>query len=446
MQNPDIYKELTKHCPNGFRINEIIKFAYPFRRIRVKVTANKSPEKSLQHIYSSILRTIDAGFDTEKEICRFLGLSPEDFILRELYFLREKGLSDLISDKWKVTEQGQEFIKNNDILKVIEEDDFEFLIDAKTEKVLEYEEKLFSNVTEDKKLKPTIKYNHKDESILNNKDEQLRDLYKKLNQNHAYLIDIVRNKIQFDALEYSDFLLIEYIPYENRKNELEPFIEIRKTDNDYHIEKWLTNNLKLKYPDIIYQLTSSERDKAVDIEFEQVTEIQTTNETTTTLTIWETQQQFEKALHETKEKILIESPWIKKATEQYIPAFEKLLKDKKTLIILFGIEEKDEHHISTLNKLEDLQKKNTDNFKLIYLPKHFREKGLIKMTGTHRKLLIKDNDYYIAGSFNFLSFNKKEGEKVANEESIIIRNNVIDKWKQVINEYKLNDKNLHNIL
>ena len=137
MQNPDIYKELTKHCPNGFRINEIIKFAYPFRRIRVKVTANKSPEKSLQHIYSSILRTIDAGFDTEKEICRFLGLSPEDFILRELYFLREKGLSDLISDKWKVTEQGQEFIKNNDILKVIEEDDFEFLIDAKTEKVLE---------------------------------------------------------------------------------------------------------------------------------------------------------------------------------------------------------------------------------------------------------------------------------------------------------------------
>ncbi len=138
MQNQDIYKELTKHCPNGFRINEIIKFAYPFRRIRVKVTANKSPEKSLQHIYSSILRTIDAGFETEKEICRFLGLNPEDFILRELYFLREKGLSDLISDKWNVTEQGQEFIKNNDILKVIEEDDFEFLIDARTEKILEY--------------------------------------------------------------------------------------------------------------------------------------------------------------------------------------------------------------------------------------------------------------------------------------------------------------------
>jgi hypothetical protein len=439
MQNQHIYKELTKHCPNGFRINEIIKFAYPFRRIRVKVTANKSPEKSLQHIYSSILQTIDAGFESEKEICRFLGLNPEDFILRELYFLREKGLSDLISDKWKVTEQGQEFIKNNDILKVIEEDDFEFLIDAKTEKVLEYEEKLFSNVSEDKKLKPTIKYNHKDESILNNKDEQLRDLYKKLNQNHAYLIDIVRNKIQFDALEFSDFLLIEYIPYENRKNELEPFIEIRKIDNDYHIEKWLTNNLKLEYPDIIYQLTSSERDKAVDIEFEQVDEIQIVDETKTTLTIWETQQQFEKALHDTKEKILIESPWIKKATDQYIPAFEKLLKDKKTLIILYGIDEKDEHHEGVLNKLRRLETDYPNYFFRVHLPTHFQNVRL-NLTGTHRKLIIKDNDYYIIGSFNFLSFNKREGEKVANEESIIIRTNVADKWKQVINEYKIGIK------
>lgn len=235
-------------------------------------------------------------------------------------------------------------------------------------------------------------------------------------------------------------MLIEYIPYENRKNELEPFIQIRRTNNDYQFEKWLTDNLKLEYPDIIYQLTSSERDKAVDIEFEQVKEVTTVDETKTTLTIWETQQQFEKALHETKEKILIESPWIKKATEQYIPAFEKLLKDKKTLIVLFGIEEKDEHHKPTLDKLEDLQNKYSNNLYLIYLPNHFRQKGMFNMTGTHRKLLIKDNDYYIAGSFNFLSFNKKEGEKVANEESIIIRTNVADKWKQVINEYKIEMK------
>jgi hypothetical protein len=42
------------------------------------------------------------------------------------------------------------------------------------------------------------------------------------------------------------------------------------------------------------------------------------------------------------------------------------------------------------------------------------------LTGTHRKLVIKDNDYYIQGSFNFLSFGKNERQQVANEESLLV--------------------------
>ena len=61
------------------------------------------------------------------------------------------------------------------------------------------------------------------------------------------------------------------------------------------------------------------------------------------------------------------------------------------------------------------------------------------MTGTHRKLIIKDNDYYIQGSFNFLSFNKEKGQKIANEESIIIPQNVETKWKNVLKEYGINN-------
>ena len=135
-----LYKQLNKHCPSGFRINEIIQFGYPFRRLKIKITANKTPEKSLQHIYSAILRTVNAGFSSEKELCQFLGLHPEDFLLKELYYLREKGMLDLINNKWIVTETGNEFIKNNDILRVIEEDEFEFLVDARKNTVLEYSE------------------------------------------------------------------------------------------------------------------------------------------------------------------------------------------------------------------------------------------------------------------------------------------------------------------
>jgi agmatine/peptidylarginine deiminase len=89
------------------------------------------------------------------------------------------------------------------------------------------------------------------------------------------------------------------------------------------------------------------------------------------------------------------------------------------LVILYGISEKDEHDIQTLKKeLEELQQQHKDNFKLIHLPITFRENSDSKLTGTHRKLVIKDNDFYIAGSFNFLSFGKNEKQQVANEESI----------------------------
>lgn len=453
MEN-QLYNQLKKHCPTGYRINEIIRFGYPFRRLKIKITANKSPEKSLQQIYSAILRTINAGFSSEKELCNFLGLHHEDFLLKELYYLREKSMLDLVSNKWIVTETGNEFIKNNDILKVIEEDEFEFLIDARKNKVVKQEDvyefseknetffisKLVSTVPDDKKLKTEIDYKIKDEEILNGKDEDLRDLYKNINKGKSYMIDILRNGILFDKTEYDDFLLVEYIPIETRKNELDPYIEIRKNTNSAPKDKILTQILSEEYPSILYQFTSSERDKVIDIEtdIEQFTkkeQTQTEITKSSSLTIWETQQKFEEALQKTKQSILIESPWIKRATNQYIDDIEKLLKNEKNVVILYGIDEKDEHHHGTIEKLKSLKNKY-NNFFLIHLPSHFEKVGL-NLSGTHRKLVIKDNDYFIAGSFNFLSFNKKEGQKVANEESIIITQNVANKWKQVINEYKL---------
>ena len=50
-------------------------------------------------------------------------------------------------------------------------------------------------------------------------------------------------------------------------------------------------------------------------------------------------------------------------------------------------------------------------------------------------MIIKDNDYYIQGSFNFLSFNKEKGQKIANEESILVPNNAELKWKKTLKEY-----------
>ena len=237
MDIQEIHKKLNKQCPIGYEINEIIKFSYPYRRIRINATVNKSPEKSIQQLYSVFLRTIKAGYNKEEQIIKFLGLTKEDFILKELYFLSERGLIDFISDSWFVTEQGEEFITDNNVLKIHEEEEFEFLIDAVTNQVVEKNFRLFSNKNTENKLEPEVVFSIKNPELLQNKSEQISDIYKKQYKGVAYLVDYDRTNIKFDKKENHDYYLIEYIPRKEKENEFEPYIEIRNTDKDVSYTK-----------------------------------------------------------------------------------------------------------------------------------------------------------------------------------------------------------------
>jgi DNA-binding PadR family transcriptional regulator len=206
--------------------------------------------------------------------------------------------------------------------------------------------------------------------------------------------------------------------------------------------KFLTKRFNEEYQDKIYELTDSDRNNIEELpeiveEAKTIKEPQANLSDFETLGIWETKQRFIEALGSVKEKILIESPWIKQATREYVPYFEEFLKQGKRLIILYGMEDKDEHDYTILKRLEELQRKYNKYFNLIHLPTHFRNVNL-KLKGTHRKLMIKDNEYYISGSFNFLSFGKQENQKVSNEESHLIRKKVKEKWESIIKEYSIN--------
>ena len=104
------------------------------------------------------------------------------------------------------------------------------------------------------------------------------------------------------------------------------------------------------------------------------------------------------------------------------------------MIILYGIDENAEHDYKTVQEIKKIQQNYCRNFYFIDLSEHLKGS---EFTGSHRKLLIKDNDYYISGSFNFLSFAKHEGERIANEESQLITINVKEKWERIIKDYKL---------
>ncbi len=434
MTEEEAYKQLKDKAPTGYRLNELIQFSYPVRKIRLDVLVNKQPDGSLVKVYNVLLRAIQAGFSSQDKLFTFLGLGQTDeFVLRELFTLREKGLVDLVSEKWIVTEEGEKFIQDEKILRIEEKEEFEFLIDGISGEIMSARQ----NRTEKKLLKsldPEVKLSNRNPELIEGKFQQLADTYKLDNENKAYLISYTSDDIKYDSNDWCNFWLIEYIP--DRKSNQEPKLEVRNFETLKEI-KSLTSKFNSEYRHYIYSLSSSER-----TEFEEITiiheepKVQSQTDDLSTLTIWETKQKFIEVLNNVKEKILIESPWIKRATQEYIPLFEKLLKDKKQLTILYGISEKDEHDIYTLRKVEELQKQHKDKFKLIHLPTHFAEIHS-RLTGTHRKLVIKDNEYYIHGSFNFLSFGKNERQQVANEESLLISKDVSKKWEQVAKEYSL---------
>lgn len=435
MTDEEAYKQLKDKAPTGYRLNELIPFSYPVRKIKLDVLVNKQPDGSLVKVYNVLLRTIQAGFHSQERLFTFLGLgNTDEFVLRELFALREKGLVDVVSEKWIVTEEGEKFLRNENILRVEEKEEFEFLIDGISGDIMSAKQnKTDSKLS--KSLDYEIKLSNRNPELIEGQYQSLADTYKNDNDNKAYLISYASDEIKYDSTDWCNYWLIEYIS--DRKSNNEPKLEVRHFENLKEI-KSLTSKFNSEYRHYIYSLTNSER-----TEFEEITDVyvepnnvQNQPDDLCTLTIWETKQKFIEALISVKEKILIESPWIKRATQEYIPLFEKLLNEKKQLIILYGISEKDEHDFQTLKKVEELQKQYKDNFLLIHLPSHFSEKGL-KMTGTHRKLVIKDNDYYVLGSFNFLSFGKNEKQQVANEESLLISKGVSKKWEQVFNEYNL---------
>lgn len=445
MTEKEAYKQLETKCPTGYRINELIPFCYPVRRIKLNVLANKQPDGSLVKVYNVMLRAIQMGFDTQEKLFGFLGLGKDDeFIFRELYALREKRYVDLVSEKWLVASEGEQFLNNEKILRIEEEEEFEFLLDGISSGIIfpeDEEENTIRKLSEqDKSLDAKLNLPIKSPELLEGKFSGLAELFKNKNKDET-LISYDPADIKRDYLEWCRYWLVEYIP-DGKKNRdsdsRESGLEVRSFDTLKKIDH-LTKQFNAEYQHYIYELTNSERTE-IEVLPEIVEDMPQQPESSTeevkVLGIWETKQHFINALKQVKEKILIESPWIKQATQEYIPLFKDLLKKHKQLIILYGISEKDEHHIQTLDDLKKLQQKYNKTFALIHLPTHIKNSGS-KLTGTHRKLLIKDNEYYISGSYNFLSFGKHEKDKVANEESILVRKGVQKKWEQVIREYEI---------
>ena len=448
MNKQEVYKELNGKRPDGYKINEVIQFSYPLVKAKIGVLANKMPDGSMLSVYNVILNAVGMGYDTTAKLFEFMGLGDTDeFMRNELHHLRDKGYLDLVSNNWYVSDMGKEFLENNEVMSEEEKEDFEILVDGITGDICSLksvEENALEKKPLAKKLKSKVEDDVKDNQWVTAKYHELGDVYKSDSEGKAYLIssdDTLKGRKEV----WQNYWLVEYVPFP-KDSDKEAFLEVR--DKDLKNEGRISESFNDEYESVIKELISERCDVATMLEDyevsieeernEQEEEMNVAKESNAVeeLTIWETKEKFLEALSSAKEKILIESPWIRRATNEYIPYFKNLLKNGKKLVILYGVDQYAEHDEETLKELKALKKEYPHNFMLVNLPEHMSSyyRGI---RGTHRKILIKDNEYFISGSFNFLSFGRSQHQRVANEESYLIRYNVEKKWESIMEEYEI---------
>jgi hypothetical protein len=455
MNTQQTYDRLSDQAPNGYRVNELIPFAYPVRKVVLEVTVNKSPDDSLTGIYSSLLRAIDAGFQTEPDLFAFLGLSTSDeFIRKELMYLRSKGYVDQRAGAWRVSADGRAFMADNGILREDVQEEFTFLIDGLTGMPISMRGKMPQREELEKSLKPRIIHPAKSPELLAGRSSELASLYRAESNGQAFLVGYAADGIKRDfPNEWLHHWLVEYVP--TAHDDGPPILEVRANDERLSLDKDLTNRFRDNYEEFLFQLTDSDRAHAPEIlpsvaeipqapkppaagkKPEQVVKKKVLPDAAPSiLTIYETERVFIQALETAKERLLIESPWVKQATDAHLGRFRSLLDRGVMLYILYGIAGAEEHDERTLRKLRELSEEFPELFHLVHLPALFARLG-IRMTGTHRKMVIKDNEFMLVGSFNYLSLGGTEQRKVANEQSVQITTNVDALWRKVMKEYRL---------
>jgi phosphatidylserine/phosphatidylglycerophosphate/cardiolipin synthase-like enzyme len=124
---------------------------------------------------------------------------------------------------------------------------------------------------------------------------------------------------------------------------------------------------------------------------------------------------LEDALTTSRSRLLILSPWIRGEVVDaaFLQKLEALLTKGVNVYMGYGINETP----TAKSNAQDQVAKDS----LLKLSQRFPHFRLARLGNTHAKVLIKDSDYAVVGSFNWLSFRGDPNRKFRDEQSIKIQ-------------------------
>jgi hypothetical protein len=138
------------------------------------------------------------------------------------------------------------------------------------------------------------------------------------------------------------------------------------------------------------------------------------------------------ALCNSTKRLMIISPWIRGDVidSSFLQKLESLLKKRIDVFIGYGISE------LPTEKAKPQDQKAKDS--LQRLAQHYRSFHLVRLGNTHSKVLIKDSEYAVIGSFNWLSFRGEANRPFRDEQSVKIqrRDLVEQKFRELIVRFR----------
>lgn len=446
--------------------------------------------KKLSVLQEFILKFISSGIDDVSDICNFLGVN-KTAVNNAVAVLQKNNLItvDIFYSKLKLTDKGEKALKEAATI-VPEDIEYALYVDGLLGNVYLDTRKLYTSKElrsfEIKPINTTVEKPTLD-SLVYEEVKRAINLFKK---NHAYEQDKLEGDLQEIsrvAKTYVEYKKVSVLVFMNKSEDIEFQVFDGTTRNDDYsiaLQKQYNNNSRVLDFDSNFISKAEENNSLISVLPQEIIESaksfsykdstlerEISNLTTQLDAIKKNdddndEQQkesaterirfLEKKIDEMKNErkgadrilstydhrpllldaldnaqnmVVIVSPWIKSGglNNEILGRIERALQRSTRVIIGYGISEKEDSDRWILQRLTDIQKKKYGD-KLL----------LVKLSNTHEKVLIKDNEYMVITSFNWLSF-KGDPNKGFRQET-----GYYTESKEAINQMKANLSNRMN--
>lgn len=449
-------EELAKRKANSVPNSILVKYyeaGIPQWHMETILTMLKP--KKLSVLQEFILKFISAGIDDVSDICAFLGVN-KSAVNNAVAILQKNSLIivDIFYSKLKITDKGEKALKEAATI-VPEDIEYALYVDGLIGNVYLDTRKLYTSKElrsfEIKPINATVEKPTLD--ILVYEDvKRAVNLFKKT---HAYEQDKLEGDLQEVSqviktyVEYKKVYVLVFLNSKSEDIEFQVYDGITRND-DYSIalQKQYYNNTRVLDFDsleatdeetdnslmnvlpqeIIESVKSfSYKDSTLEREISNLTtqleaikdnsDEEEQNESVTErirflekkidemknerkgsdriLSTYEHRPLLLEALDNAQNTVVIVSPWIKSSglNSEILGRIERALQRKVHVIIGYGISKKEDSDKWVLQRLTDIQNKQ-----------YGKSLHLVRLSNTHEKVLIKDNEYMVITSFNWLSF------------------------------------------